>query len=63
MNERLLTLEEIRTMASTSRSTVWRWTVEQGLKTVRIGGLVRVRESDWNAFLAKHTAENNGGAK
>jgi len=54
-SERLLTLREIREMGKASRATVYRWTHDYGLKTVRVGAVVRVRESDWLAWLAKHT--------
>jgi excisionase family DNA binding protein len=37
-----------------SRSTVWRWTAENGLKVVRVGNVTRVRESDLQAFLKRH---------
>jgi hypothetical protein len=52
--ECLLTLEEIQVAGRASRSTVYRWRSEFGLKVVRIGGALRVRESDWRAFLARH---------
>ena len=54
MNERFLTLSEVRTMLNVSRTTLWRWEVEQGLKVVRIGGVARIRESDLQAFLKRH---------
>ena len=44
-------------MFSVSRSTVWRWHSEQGLRVVCIGGVKRVRESDLEAFLKHHEAE------
>lgn len=46
-------------MFGVSRSTVWRWTAEHGLKAVRVGDVVRIRESDLRAFLARH--ETGGG--
>ena len=41
-------------MLGVSRSTVWRWTAEQGLKVVRVGNVTRIRESDLEAFLKRH---------
>jgi excisionase family DNA binding protein len=56
--ERLLTLKEIQDAAGVSRPTLYRWRHEHGLKMVRVGGCVRVRESDWLAWLAKNTVNN-----
>ena len=61
--ERLLRLQEIQQAAGVSRVSVYRWTHERGLKTIRVGGCVRVRESDWLAWLAKHSSEGNGDEK
>ena len=58
--ERLLRLQEIQQAAGVSRVSVYRWTHERGLRTVRVGGCVRVRESDWLAWLAKHSSEGTG---
>lgn len=57
-SERLLTLADIQQSANVSRPTVWRWTQERGLKSIRVGRCVRIRERDWLAFLAKHTIQN-----
>lgn len=54
MNEKLLTLGEARAVLQVSRATLWRWQSEHGLKVVRIGGVIRVRESDLQAFLKRH---------
>ena len=56
--ERFLTLENVQEMLGVSRSTVWRWTAENGLKVVRVGNVTRIRESDLEAFLKRH--ETNG---
>ncbi len=61
MNERFLKLSEVRAMLKVSRATVWRWHAERGLKVVRVGDVVRVRESDLQAFLNRH-ATGDGGA-
>jgi excisionase family DNA binding protein len=58
--ERLLTLKEIQDAAGVSRPTLYRWRHEHGLKMVRVGGCVRVRESDWLAWLEKHSTSGNG---
>jgi len=64
MSERFLKLKEVQQMFSVSRSTVWRWQAEHGLKVVRIGDVVRVKESDLRAFLSRHeTAGGNGAGK
>jgi excisionase family DNA binding protein len=60
--ERLLTLQEIQRAANVSRVTVYRWTHERGLRTIRVGGCVRVRESDWLTWLAEHSTDSNGEA-
>jgi excisionase family DNA binding protein len=53
-SDRYLTVKQVQNLLSVSRSTVWRWQAEHGLKVVRVGGLVRVRESDLQAFLQRH---------
>jgi excisionase family DNA binding protein len=52
--ERFLRLQEVQRMLGVSRSTLWRWQAEHGLKVVRVGGMVRVRESDLQVFLRRH---------
>jgi len=59
---RLLKLQEIQRAAGVSRVTLYRWTHERGLRTVRVGGCVRVRESDWLRWIAEHSTEGNGNA-
>ena len=53
-NNRFLKLKEVQDLLGVSRSTVWRWQAEHGLKVVRVGDVVRVRESDLQAFLKRH---------
>lgn len=60
--ERLLTLKEIQDAAGVSRATVFRWRHEHGLKMLRVGGCVRIRETDWKAWLEKHTTPEGDGA-
>jgi len=58
MNEdRLLSLAEVRQTVGVSRATIWRWINERGLRVVRVGGVIRVRESDLRAFLERHEAK------
>jgi cell division inhibitor SulA len=56
LDGQLLTLAQIRELGQVSRWTVWSW-CKGGLKTVHIGGVVRVRREDWNAFLEDHAAK------
>src|SRR5256885_1362938 len=58
--ERFYKLGEVQQMLGVSRSTVWRWTAENGLKVVRVGSVARIRESDLQAFLGRHETD---GAK
>jgi len=55
--ERFLKLSEVQAMLGVSRSTVWRWTAENGLKVVRVGNVTRIRETDLQAFLKRHETE------
>lgn len=41
-------------MLGVSRTTIWRWQAERGLKVVTIGGVTRIRESDLQTFLKRH---------
>lgn len=62
--DRFLKLAEVQQLLGVSRSSVWRWHAERGLKVVRVGGLVRVRESDLQAFLTRHElVEGENGAE
>jgi excisionase family DNA binding protein len=53
-NIRFLKLKEVQDLLGVSRTTLWRWQAEHGLKVVRVGDVVRVRESDLQAFLKRH---------
>lgn len=59
--ERFLKLAEVQQMFGVSRSTVWRWHAERGLKVVTVGAVTRIRESDLQAFLSRH--ETNGAGQ
>jgi excisionase family DNA binding protein len=58
--ERFLTLAEVRQRLAISKMTLWRWRQERGLREVRVGGCVRVRESDLEAFLNRHEQGGDG---
>ena len=57
--ERFYKLGEVQQMLGVSRSTLWRWTAEHGLKVVRVGDVVRIRASELAAFLARHSVESS----
>jgi excisionase family DNA binding protein len=52
--DRFLKLTEVQQMLGVSRSTVWRWHAERGLKVVTVGGVTRIRERDLETFLERH---------
>ena len=52
--ERFLKLKEVQDRFGVSRSTVWRWHAERGLRVVSVGGVTRIRESDLQAFIERH---------
>jgi excisionase family DNA binding protein len=58
--ERFFKFKEVQERFAVSRSTLWRWTAERGLRVVSVGGVTRIRESDLQAFLERHlkTADN-----
>lgn len=53
-SEHFFKLAEVQQMFGVSRSTIWRWQAERGLKVVHIGAIARIRESDLQAFLKRH---------
>lgn len=53
-NNRFLKLKEVQDLLGVSRSTVWRWHAERGLKVVTVGAITRIRETDLQAFLKRH---------
>jgi excisionase family DNA binding protein len=55
--DRYLKFKEVQGCLGVSRSTIWRWTTEKGLKVVRIGNVARIKESDLQNFLARHQAQ------
>ena len=57
-SDHYLKLSEVRDLFGVSRSTVWRWQAEQGLKVVRVGNVVRIRERDLQVFLSRHESQS-----
>jgi excisionase family DNA binding protein len=55
-SEAFYTLGEVIKTLKVSRTTLWRWRNERGLRMVRIHGVIRIRKSDLGHFL-------NGGAE
>jgi len=62
-NERLLTLKDVCGRLQISGVTAWRLHAERGMRVVRIGRSVRVRESDLQAWLEKNTSGGDNGAE
>lgn len=57
--EKLFTLAQIQAAGGFSRSTLFRLRhTVGGLRVVSVGGVCRVRESDWQAWLDKHATGN-----
>ncbi len=52
--ERLYTLQQIQQAGGFSRSTLYRLRHGGGLRTITVGGVTRVRESDWQRFLERN---------
>ena len=57
--ERYLTISDICQRLQCSRTSAWRMIAEHRLPAVRIGRLVRVRESALAEWLQKHEAGGN----
>jgi excisionase family DNA binding protein len=53
VEDRFLTVSDVQRLLGVSRSTVWRWTTERGLKVIRVGGVTRIRESDLKSWLRR----------
>jgi excisionase family DNA binding protein len=60
--DKYFTLTEVGEMLKVSRTTLWRWRNERGLKIISIGGVARIRESDLQAFLTQQDANSRPGA-
>jgi excisionase family DNA binding protein len=53
-DEKFLRLKDVQEKFGVSRATVWRWTAERGLRVVSVGGVTRIRESDFAEFVERH---------
>ena len=62
-SDNYLKLREVQDLFGVSRSTVWRWQTEQGLKVVRVGNVVRIRERDLQVFLSRHESQSAEAAQ
>lgn len=51
MQERLYAVSEIAKMYRISGTSVRRYILEGKLKAIKVGGVWRIKESDWEAFL------------
>ena len=52
--DRFFRFKEVQDLLGVSRSTLWRWIAEKGLKVIRVGGVARIRESDLEKFMTRH---------
>lgn len=59
--KRLLTMKDLAERLQVSGVTAWRMHAERGLRVVRIGRSVRVRESDLQAWLDRHASGGGEG--
>ena len=50
----LMTLKQTREFCKISRTSLWDWENNKGLRTIVVGGIKRVRRSDLEAFLRRH---------
>ena len=60
--ERLLTLAQVGERLQIGRTSVWKAIVEGGLRRVKFGKIVRVKEGDLLAWIEKHAAATEGEA-
>ncbi len=62
-SDALLTLAQACARLQVSRSTFWKLRAEHALPVVRCAGLVRIRERDLDAWIAKHTEGGGNDGK
>ena len=58
----LMTVRDCLEELGIDRSTFWDWRTKRGLRSILIGGVLRVRRSDLEAFLTRHTVTARGDA-
>jgi excisionase family DNA binding protein len=61
--ERFLTIKDVCTRLNVSRTTVWRFMNEHGLRAIRVGGIRRIREHDLVVWLEQHCTNGNGDSQ
>jgi len=52
--DRYLKLEDVQIRFGVSRTTLWRWREDRGLRVTEIGGIKRIKETDLHDFLDRH---------
>jgi excisionase family DNA binding protein len=52
MNERSYRISELSAKVSISKKTIWNWVHLGKLNSVKVGCTYRIRDEDWQAFLA-----------
>ena len=59
--DKFLTIRVVGERLNLSRTTIWRLMNQHGLRFVRIGGTRRIRESDLEGWLERHSVSLKGG--
>ena len=58
--DQFLKFKEVQDRFGISRSTLWRWHTERGLRVMTVGGITRIREADLEAFVKRYENEKDG---
>jgi excisionase family DNA binding protein len=56
----LLTVRDCLEELGIDRTTFWDWRTKRGLRSIHVGGVLRIRRSDLEAFLTRHTTAAGG---
>lgn len=56
---RLLRIEDVAARLAVSRSMAWRLVASGDLRSIRIGGAIRIRPADLEAFIANQKHEGD----